>query len=125
MYSLFSIKPDEFWQHHYRFEEATTAAAIKLGHSRQMDLILNVIIPVVMLYARVFSDSQIRTSAREVFSILPTSQKNVITRKVEKELFKGKVEARNALQLQGVLQLYRLFCAPERCSECVIGQMVF
>jgi len=122
--SVFSFEPDEFWQCHYHFEERTTAPAVRLGHSKQLDLIINVLLPVVMLYARVFNDQDLRSNAREVLSRVPGSQRNAFIRKMERELIKGKTKTHYALQEQGLMQLYRFYCSPGRCTECAVGERV-
>ncbi len=125
LHSLFAFEPDEFWKHHYRFEGSTARSRIHLGQSRLNDIIVNVFIPVVILYARVFGDHDLSLKARRLPGVLPPLQQNGITRKIARELVKGKAKANSALLQQGAIQLYRFYCTAGRCTECEVGKMVF
>ena len=119
---LFRFEPDEFWQHHYRFDQQPSGNGISIGIERINDLVLNCILPVVLLYARLFKDQGVRTNALKVLESLPALQENHITRLLQRQLFKTKARFTSAFAQQGGIQLYKFFCTPIRCSECEIGK---
>lgn len=141
LHLLFTFTPDSFWQTHYHFKgdrrsregsrqntgegeqgKHTKNATIALGANRINDILVNTLIPVVLLYARIFRDAAVARNARSLLGILPTSQKNAVTKALQRDLLKQRTEFRNALQQQGGIQLYRFFCSPIRCSECAVGK---
>ena len=121
MQKMFNFEPDEFWCSRYRFEQRSGGKRLSIGDERVNDLIVNCIIPVVLLYARIFKDASIRVHAQQVFSQLPSPQENSVTRVLQQQLLKKKLAFKSALLHQGGIQLYRLFCTPARCPECAIG----
>lgn len=121
LHLLFHIEPDEFWRHHVHFRRRKKGSGFTFGAARTNDILVNVITPIVMLYARVFNRQSIRTAVREVLIRIPASQGNSNTRKMEQELLKDKGCLDSAFAQQGAIQLLTLYCLPERCLECPIG----
>lgn len=122
--SMFTFTPDEFWRRHYRFDQAPSARGISIGPGRVTDLMVNCLLPVVLLYARVFKDQSVRMHALQMLEALPSQQENAITRVLQRELFKSRMRFNSAMMQQGGIQLYKLYCSPVRCSECDIGRHV-
>jgi hypothetical protein len=123
--ALFSLQADPFWQRHYHFRGKTGNSGVVLGTSRIHDIVVNVIIPIVLLYARIFNDHTARGNARKALASLPSSQENNLTGKIQRELLKEKAVLDSALMQQGAIQLYKFYCSPIRCSECEVGRRVF
>jgi len=96
-----------------------------LGSARIADMIVNVILPVGLLYSRKFRETKMGEAIRELYDRLPALQSNHVTRKMEAELLRGRVRNTRALTQQGSLQLYHFFCSGARCAECDIGKAVF
>lgn len=136
LHALFDFTPDRFWQRHYhlkgerRVEEKTgekegrkkPRATIGLGAHRINDILVNVVIPLVLLYARMFRDAAAARNARALLGAITGLQENPITRTLQRDLLKEKTRFRSALQQQGGIQLYRFFCSPLRCIECAVGK---
>jgi hypothetical protein len=119
------VTPDPFWSHHYRFTPPTKRALQPLGEHRMDELIANTIVPLALLYARIFKDPAIRRGALQLFDSLPSPGENSITRCVREQLLRGNIEITSAAFQQGVLQLYKFYCSEERCGECEIGEVLF
>ncbi|MFN0157422.1 MAG: DUF2851 family protein [Bacteroidota bacterium] len=117
--------PDEFWQSHYRFGQRSAKPVVALGSARIDEIIANVILPVLLLYARLFKDPLVRTQVRAVLSSLGSSQENSVTRLLEQQLFKEKVHITSVFRQQGGIQLYKMYCTQGRCDECEVGRRVF
>ena len=122
LHTLFRFQPDEFWHHHYHFARRSEASGKGVGTARINDILVNAIIPIAMLYARVFSRQSVRNAARETLMAIPAAQGNSITRKIEKELLKNRGHLHSAFEQQGSIQLLKFYCLPERCLECPIGR---
>jgi hypothetical protein len=122
--AFFKFEPDDFWRHHYRFDQPSSAIGLSIGAERTNDLLVNGILPVVLLYARVFKETTIRMHALSMLDSLPPQQENSVTRMLQQQLLKRKARFNSALAQQGGIQLYKFFCAPVRCSECEIGKQL-
>lgn len=119
---LFSFEPDEFWKTHYHFSTQTPRASITIGPSRVNDILVNVVLPVGLLYARIFRDTDMREQARRLLDTLPPLQDNSVTRTIEHQLCRRKAKLRSPLVQQGAVQLFKFYCTQGRCGDCEVGR---
>jgi len=119
----FDYVPDDFWMKHVTFGEEGRQGGARLGRDRIIDLLINTVIPVALLYGRIFSRPALLNHAREVYHALPASQDNIITRTVRKQLLRVTIPPSSAWMQQGMIQLYKFFCTRSRCRDCDIGAM--
>jgi hypothetical protein len=123
---LFIVPAGPFWSHHVRFEEPSTSDAKTLiGKHRADDIILNTVVPVSLLYARIFKDKEVRQGTLRLFDECPGLAENAITRTIGSQLIKRKFDLGSAMLQQGAIQLFKSYCTPERCMECAVGRIVF
>lgn len=122
--SLLSITPHPFWTTHYLFGDPTAHRVHPLGPERRDDMIINTVVPLVLLYARVFKDRLARERALDMFDVVPASSTNSVTRLMQQQLLRKKVALGTAGTQQGLLQLYKFYCSEELCAECDIGAVV-
>jgi hypothetical protein len=121
---IFKFSPDEFWQHHYRFDQRPSVTGISLGVDRINDVIVNSLLPLVLSYARLFRDQPLRENALEVLKSFPSLQGNSITRLLQRQLMKEKRGFKSAFEQQGGIHLFKFLCTPVRCSSCEIGRLL-
>ena len=123
---LLCIPADRFWSSHYRFgEKAKSRIKTLIGRKRADEIILNVLIPVCLLYARVFRDKEVRREALNLFEQCPAFSANTVTNTIERQLVRRKFIPDSAMLQQGELQLYKFYCIEERCAECAVGKIVW
>jgi hypothetical protein len=122
---LLSVTPRGFWKHHYHFDIRTATPITSLGETRLDEILLNAVVPVALLYARVFRDSAVRSSALALYRSLKPSQENSVTRLMGNQLLADRLKLHSAALQQGAIQLYKFYCAENRCSECEVGRVVF
>lgn len=123
--SLLMIETTPFWSAHYRFgRPAGRRLRMLVGRARAESVILNAIIPIVMLYARLFNDVLLRATMASMMDFAPAEPWNAFTRIIDSQLVRNRFSIRSAKLQQGSLQLYRSYCARSRCSECVIGTRI-
>jgi hypothetical protein len=122
---LFSIETNDFWKHHYNFDEAASKNIKALGTMRIREIIINTVLPVTLLYARIFKDKTVRECSLHVYHSLPATEDNSITRLMEKQLLKGRHPQEHVSHQQAVIQLYKYYCLEGRCAECELGQKLF
>jgi hypothetical protein len=124
--SLFIVPTHEFWSTHYRFGEHAKVLLTKLiGKNRADDIILNAVLPICLLYARVFKDREVRQEILKIFEQCPATSDNSVTRSIDKQLIKEKLKLDSAKLQQGAIQLYKSYCIIEKCGECAVGKIVF
>lgn len=115
---------DSFWSFHYSFAEASSRPHAILGEARIDDIIVNAVIPVALLYAGVFEGREMAEHTMNIAREMPPLADNAILRKLERQLFRGKLAQASAYEQQGALELYTQFCLQHRCGECGIGQAI-
>jgi len=122
---IFITPADGFWSAHFRFGELSNKTLKTLiGNNRSNDIILNAIIPICILYARLFKDKDVRQGALKIFEQCSPPSDNTITRIIDQQVIKGKFQIKTAMLQQGALQLYKFYCAEGKCDECTIGKFV-
>jgi hypothetical protein len=135
LHLFFSFQPDEFWEHHFHFKgkgkpkkhtddegEKAAKSGIALGSARVNDILVNAIVPIVLLYGRIFKDAAISKTTRALLASLPASQENAVTEIIQQQLMKEKKKLSSAQLQQGSIQLYRFYCSHVRCMECAVGR---
>jgi hypothetical protein len=95
-----------------------------LGRFRIDDIVINVVFPLVLLYARVFKDTGIRERVYRIVEEYPSLSENNVTRFIRRSV-PGLGNSLNGAQAQqGMIHLYNFYCTENRCNECEIGQKV-
>lgn len=121
---LFNIETNDFWKHHYSFDKMASNNVTALGASRIREIVINAVLPVSLLYARIFKDKSVREGALDVYQSLPASENNSVIRLMEKQLLKGRLSLKNVDCQQAVIQLYKFYCTEGRCSDCELGTIL-
>ena len=122
--SLFSVSPDRFWSRHVHFRGSGRNGGIALGRARVHELIVNGIVPLLLLRARVLGDSTLRRESLAILRALPSRGEDGVTR-LMKERVMGLTRStgagrglRSHMEHQGLLQLNRACCSRGRCHRC-------
>ena len=124
--SLLIVPAEGFWSNHFRIgEKAKMSIKTLIGKNRADEIILNAVVPVALLYARVFKDKAVRKRTLKLYEQCAPLGKNSITTIMEDQLVREKFPLDSALLQQGALQLYKYYCVEERCAECAVGRVVF
>jgi len=124
--SLLTIEASEFWENHYLFnKKSTTRLKVLVGKERAIEIIINIIIPLCLMYARVFKKKNVREMALKLFSEIKSSRNSAIVKTVEEQLVRGKFKLNTAPLYQGGVQLYKFYCVEEKCADCDVGIRLF
>ncbi|HTP12550.1 MAG TPA: DUF2851 family protein [Bacteroidota bacterium] len=121
---LFMLPQDDFWSHHYDFDQRTAKPMVALGISRIDELLVNTTIPVALLYARIFRDALVRERALALYESFPSMQENSITRIMEEQLLRRRNVLVRASTQQGVIHLFKYYCTDQRCGDCEVGAAI-
>jgi hypothetical protein len=121
---LFLINTTDFWKHHYSFHEPSPKELCALGAPRIREIIVNAVLPVALLYARIFKDKTVRQGAIDVYKSLPAAESNSLTRLMDEQLLKQRIKLSAVCRQQAVIQLYKYYCTENRCRECAVGAAI-
>lgn len=117
---ILSVELHPFWKYHYNFTSKSSRPLQALGVARRHEIIVNIFLPVALLYARTFKDRTVRAGCIKVYSSLPARENNRILRTMEQEIVRGKIRIDTVCKQQGLIQLYKYYCCENKCSECTI-----
>jgi hypothetical protein len=119
---LFTVGALDFWSNHYNFSDKSGKKRSVLGERRIHEILINAVLPVAFLYARIFRDRPVRNGALEIYNSLSAFEDNSITKLMAEQLLKGRVMIDTVDRQQAVIQLYKYYCSEGRCAECEFGR---
>jgi hypothetical protein len=100
----FAIEPEDHWAHHLHFHDRWKEHGVRLGRDRIAAIILNAVLPLGFLYARVSDDKRMSRSVRRLVRALPSPHEPRIVREVRERVF-GNLERLGVVEGMGVLEL--------------------
>jgi hypothetical protein len=117
--SLLQVRASDYWNTHYIFGRTSAFSVKNLGQQACHQLLINILLP--------FLDLMHSEDGCAAFSL--PSQGFIYDLKVEsnhiiKNWINFGLKPRNAVESQALIQLYKSYCLPGRCSECVIGMEI-
>ena len=114
-YKLFLINVNDFWKTHYTFEKESKKSPKKLTKTFVDLLLINTIIPLKFVYLKSRGEVDEKEFLNLIQQIKP--EKNSIISKFS-DL---KVQSKNAMESQSLLELKNNYCTKKRCLHCAIG----
>lgn len=116
----------DYWSCRYSFRGKRLPRPIRLiGPERAAIIIVNVILPLSLLYARRRRESSLEELIYGLYCSLPRLSDNTILRFMRARILGKELEGRptllsNARRQQGLFQLYRDYCSPQGgdCQGC-------
>ncbi|MFQ5640400.1 MAG: DUF2851 family protein [bacterium] len=124
--SVLIVKEVGFWSHHYQFHDTkrpNRQEPTLIGKDRAREIIVNAILPVLYLYSQESREGVLANRIRELMTRYPKLPANSITRTMKNQLFRfNKQKSRaikSAVQQQGLIELFKMYCKPLRCTECL------
>lgn len=115
--SLFAAKLPAFWRTHVRLDRRSKPHNPTLGRSRIDAILVNALLPSLGVYADRIGRQRLAHAAAEAAARLPADPDKII--RLFEALGSG---AGNALEAQGLHQLYTTRCTEARCLSCEIGR---
>ena len=118
------LEPTGYWDQHSNFGLKTARKTALLGKDRAMDIIINKILPVAYIWAVEADSQQLQEAVLQLYSAGTKSTGNKIIRKIDKQIFTEAQQMRHlkptAKIEQGVIRLYKNYCADQLCDLCPI-----
>lgn len=124
---LFVGLSDPYWDFRYGFGGKRLTSSRKLvGRDRALILVVNILVPILLQYAREHDDPHLEERVHSVYRHCRKLAPDSVTRFMAHHLFGGEKRARlcitGARRQQGVHQVYKDFCKRDDtdCSDCVL-----
>lgn len=114
---LFSLTASSYWNNNYQFGVEQKVSSQKRTGKLMIDsLIVNVVVPMLFVYASSKQDEELKNKAVRFLEELK-AEKNTIMLNFEKL----GVKSRNAMQSQALIELKSNYCSHKKCLHCSIG----
>lgn len=117
--TLFQAQASSYWDTHFIFDKATRKAEKHLGDTAIDILIINAIAPILFAYGRHILQDEYCERSLSLLEATPSEDNNIV-----RSFSKIGIAAHNALQSQGMIELYKNYCQTRRCIECRIGALL-
>ena len=117
-YALFNVSISEYWKTHYSFTSVSKKGTKKIAKGFVDLLLINTIIPLKFLYLKQLdklNEEELLSMIREI-----KSEKNSIIEKFDTL----KINSKNALESQALIQLKNEYCSKQKCLRCNIGNYI-
>lgn len=114
---LLDVTASEYWNTHFRFDEAHEQPSPKtLGKASVQNIIINTIAPIQFLFASRQGVAELNELSLGLLESV-AAEKNHITSMWADHGW----PAKNAAQSQSLIQLYNNYCSSRRCLDCAVG----
>lgn len=117
-----SIETSEFWKHNYDFNKPSKYEIRPIGKDRVSDIIINVVIPLMYSYSKVFSDEDLFIKVKKLYKTAKYTGSNSVLKVMKSQL---EYPSKTIAESQGLIHLHNFFCVHGNCGECKIGEKVF
>lgn len=128
--SLFLQITDDYWSYYYSFNGKRLARPERLiGKDRTLAILINVLIPIFLIYARRNVDVEFEKMLHLLFRRYPRQASNNVTRFMIDMIFGNEKEANkiinNVRRQMGLHQIFRDFCDSDNflCNKCPLYLM--
>ena len=122
--TLLTLEPIGYWAMHSNFGTGGARKAGLIGNERAVDIIINKILPIIYVWAIEAESQKLQEAVLRLYSIASKSSGNKITRKIDTQIFTETQQLRHlkptAKTEQGVIRLYKNYCADWLCDLCPI-----
>ena len=122
--TLLMIEPIGYWVKHSNFGTGGTRNAVLIGKDRAVDIIVNKILPAAYIWAIEAESQKLQEGILRLYSVGSKSTGNKIISKVDEQIFTEAQQMRHlkptAKIEQGIIRLYKNYCADWLCDLCPI-----
>lgn len=117
----FIVPADRYWADYFDFNRKMSVPTENLiGSSRASDIIVNVVLPALYLWAARSQSSALSEAVSEIYSAYPKLQENYMTRRFAGIL--GPAKPDGARKQQGLIFIYKTFCSAGSCDICPLAE---
>jgi len=117
-----TVAGDGYWRDHFDFDvRSKTKISALLGNSKAGEITVNVVLPFVFSWGKMFNEPELTEKAMELYNSYPKLAENEITRHMTKQLCLEELSDFTACHQQGLIHVFRNYCREGRCSECPLA----
>lgn len=113
---VFSVKPSDYWLHHYQFFKKQQKEVPALGRTSIENILINSIVPMLVAYGKARDDQRYVDRALQLLQETASEENNILRSWAALGL-----TSESAFDSQALIELYNNFCARRRCLDCNIG----
>ena len=122
---LLILEPTGYWEKHSNFGAESTRKIGLIGKSRAVDIIINKILPAAYIWSIEAESQQLQEAVLRLYSVGSKSTGNNIISKVDEQIFTTETQQMHHLEPtakieQGIIRLYKNYCADWLCDLCPI-----
>ena len=122
--TLLMLEPTGYWEKHSNFGSESRRKTALIGKDRALEIIINKILPAAYVWAVEAESQLLQDTVLRLYSTGYKSKGNKIIRKVDEQIFTETQQLRHlnptAKIEQGVIRLYKNYCADRLCDLCPI-----
>ncbi len=112
------VAASDYWAENLDFGlPVHRSAPALLGEDRAGAIIINVLLP----FAAAWGNPVLAAKAVEIYRCYPALAENAPERHVRRQLGVTRLTVNSARRQQGLLHVYKSFCAQGKCPECPLG----
>ncbi len=123
--SLFIYKSHGYWQSHYVFnKKGSNNIKYFIGSARADEIMVNVILPFLSVYFDIFGKTELSKKVLHIYNAYHQKNTNKIVHDVSENIGMEAFLSKTVF-IQGMIELFRLYCSKSKCLECDLGKQVF
>jgi hypothetical protein len=116
------VGADGFWAENLDFGlPCHGVAPALLGESRAGVIVVNVMLPFAVAWGKSAARVGLAEKALDIYRRYPALAENTLERHMRRQLGISRVLANSARRQQGLLYIYKTFCAQGKCGECPLS----
>lgn len=117
---MLSVSGSAYWETHVTFDKCTEKLSRLIGNTMVNTLFINVIIPILLAYAKVKGNTDYSKRALGWFYELKPEANSILD-----QFKKAGFTIKNACESQSMLELHKDYCSQGLCQSCLHGKVLF
>lgn len=117
--AMFDVQASAYWDTHYRFSVTGPEHPKRLGEGTSDVLMINAVVPMLFCYGRFHKDERYCEKALRFLEDTSPEDNNIIRYYSDRGM-----APLNAMQSQGLIHSYSMYCKRKKCLECQIGNVL-
>jgi hypothetical protein len=118
-YSLFKVKPSEYWDEHYQFNKDSVIKSKALGKSAIDVVIINSIVPFLFVFGKSKGNYMYQERALSLLENIKPEKNSIINSWNDLN-----IKSKSAFDTQALIQLKNKYCNQKKCLNCQIGNAI-
>ncbi|MCG9126312.1 DUF2851 family protein [Candidatus Poribacteria bacterium] len=119
---LLMLEPTDYWSMHSNFGKGISQNVKLIGESRALDIMVNKILPLAYIWSVESESSKLQDAILKLYGEFKKVQENKHIKQVGKQIYSESQPANvikySARIHQGMIRLYKNYCADQLCDLC-------